>query len=207
MAVWLFAKVLWKHWWALMGSAFFTAIAFYAAWWQKSEHWVVAASTLGALALFLVASFLAWMEEHDGRERAEEASSWKALGEKFKGLDDGGAVIARWNQDSATKKYTWQIMGGSIVLTNLCIEMCKDSGRKLLGSRFFLKEFPDIAVVEDDGERWLMAVRNILQMGKVRGQTTSVCNGAATDSEWGEISHLTGASQVMCYRAFNDLAR
>jgi hypothetical protein len=68
MAVWLFAKALCKFWWALMSSAVFTGLGIYAAWQEKTNHWIVGASLLAGLNLFLVAAFLAWNEQHQQLE-------------------------------------------------------------------------------------------------------------------------------------------
>jgi hypothetical protein len=68
MGFWLFFKALLKHWWALMSSAVFTGIGVYAAWRGKTNHWVVTASIGAGLALFYVAAFRAWREEHEKLE-------------------------------------------------------------------------------------------------------------------------------------------
>jgi hypothetical protein len=53
-----------KHWWALMSCAVFTGLGVYAAWRGKTNHWIVAASIVAGVALFYVAAFLAWRDEH-----------------------------------------------------------------------------------------------------------------------------------------------
>lgn len=73
MGVKLFVKALWKHWWAPMSCAIFTAIGIYGAWKEKTNRWYVSASLLAGLLLFLVAAFRAWNEERKGREKAEDA--------------------------------------------------------------------------------------------------------------------------------------
>jgi len=134
-----------------------------------------------------------------------QPSDWKVLGDRFKGVDDGGAVIARWNQDSKTKRYTsWEVMGGSIVLSTLCTEMCKEACRRFSDSQILTQKFPEIAEIKDDGERWLVAIRQILEMGKVQGNTVSVQEGKRWESEHGQVSNLTGSSQVLCSRLFNE---
>jgi hypothetical protein len=66
-----YLAALWKHWWALMGSAAFTLVGLYAAWQQKTNSWIFGASLVLALAMFFVASYRAWKEEHDARIAAE----------------------------------------------------------------------------------------------------------------------------------------
>jgi hypothetical protein len=68
-----YIKALWKHWWALMSSAIFTAIGVYGAWQQKGNSWIVGVSFAAAIALFFVASFREWNEEHKARGVAESA--------------------------------------------------------------------------------------------------------------------------------------
>lgn len=204
MSVWLFFKALGKHWFALMGSAIFTAIAVYAAWRGKSNQWIFGTSIVVALALFFVASFQAWNEEHGQRLKTEATSSWQVLADRFNGLEDGGAVVARWNQNSATKQYQWEVMGGSMVLSGLCTELCREAGKRLSKSKSLPSKFPELAQLEDDRDRWLTAIQKILNIGKVRGQTSGVQGGQTTNSEWGEIRHLTGASRVLCLRFSND---
>lgn len=64
MDLWLFVKVLGRHWWALLSCAAFTGIGVYAAWSGKGNHWIVDASGVAALFLLIVAAFLAWNDEH-----------------------------------------------------------------------------------------------------------------------------------------------
>jgi hypothetical protein len=71
-----YLRALWKHWWALMSSAVFTAIGVYGAWQQKGSGWIVGVSFAAAIALFFVASFKAWNEEHE-RLLAEIARNHK----------------------------------------------------------------------------------------------------------------------------------
>lgn len=59
-----------KRWWAFMSCAVFTFIGLYSAYAGKSSHWVAVASSFAAIALFLVASYGAWHQEH---KRAEDA--------------------------------------------------------------------------------------------------------------------------------------
>jgi hypothetical protein len=47
-----------------MSCAVFTGISFYAAWQNKTNHWIVVATAAVAVFLFFVASFLTWNDEH-----------------------------------------------------------------------------------------------------------------------------------------------
>jgi hypothetical protein len=49
----------------------FTGIGIYGAWHGKSNTWQVWVSCAAALLLIIIAAFLAWTEEHDGRIKAE----------------------------------------------------------------------------------------------------------------------------------------
>jgi hypothetical protein len=71
MALLLFLKSMLKRWWALMSCAVFTGIGVYAAAESKSNTWIVWASSVAAIALFVVAAFLSWNEEHNARVQAE----------------------------------------------------------------------------------------------------------------------------------------
>lgn len=64
MDSWPFLNACLKHWWALMSSAVFTGLGVYAAWQGKTNYWIVAASIVAGAALFYVAAFLAWRDEH-----------------------------------------------------------------------------------------------------------------------------------------------
>ncbi len=64
MDLWLFFKALYKHWWALMSCAAFTGIGIYASWSGKGSRWIVDASGVAAVILFVVAAFRAWKDEY-----------------------------------------------------------------------------------------------------------------------------------------------
>ena len=59
-----FLRACSRRWWALMSCAVFTGIGVYAAWQNKANHWIVAASIVAGAGLFYVAAFLAWKDEH-----------------------------------------------------------------------------------------------------------------------------------------------
>jgi hypothetical protein len=204
MAVREFAKALFKHWLSLMGSAVFTGLGIYAAWRGKTSQWIVAASIVLGVALFFVAAFLAWKDERNGRLKAEAQSSWRTLGERFKGINDNGAVTARWEQELKTTEFSWVILGTSMILNTLCTEMCKEAGRKLSTSKPLVKKFPDIAAIQSDRDRWLVAILQILETREVRGNAGSILSGKRTDSQYGVISQLTETSQALCSRLSNE---
>jgi len=54
-----------------MSCAVFTFIGLYGLILQKSNGWIVGASFSAAGVLFLVATFLAWNDEHNARIKAE----------------------------------------------------------------------------------------------------------------------------------------
>jgi hypothetical protein len=204
MDLWVFAKALGRHWWALLSCAVFTGIGVYAALSGKGNQWVVLTSGVAALLLLIVAAYLAWKEEHQERLHSERAFDWLDIGARFKELNDGGAVVARWSQDSQTKQYSWEVMGGSKVLSVLCVEMCKQAGRRFLDSTILCSKFPDIAEIPDDGDRWLILIRENLNMGNARGTFSSVQYEKKSAGEFGEVANLTGASQALCLRLSND---
>ena len=135
---------------------------------------------------------------------SERAFDWLEIEKRFKDLNDGGAVVARWTQNAKTKQYAWEVMGGSKVSSISGIELCKQSGRRFLGSKTLCSKFPDVAKIPDDGDRWLVLIRRSLDIGTVRGIQNSVQSGKKSESEFGEIANLTGASQALCLRLSND---
>jgi len=72
MTLLLYFKALCKHWWPLLSCAVFTVIGVYAAATNQSNSWVARASLGAAFLLLLVASFLAWRDEHVGYEAERE---------------------------------------------------------------------------------------------------------------------------------------
>lgn len=54
-----------------MSCAVFTFIGIYALITNQSSKWIVTASFIAAIGMFLVASFLAWHDEHKNRLNAE----------------------------------------------------------------------------------------------------------------------------------------
>src|ERR1700733_190415 len=72
MALLLYLKALWKHWWPLLSCAVFTVIGVYAAATNRSNTWGARVSVGAAFVLLLVASFLAWRDEHVGYESERE---------------------------------------------------------------------------------------------------------------------------------------
>jgi hypothetical protein len=95
MSLLLYLNALWKYWWALMSCAVFTGLGVYAAWQEKSNHWVVGASIVAALILFLVAAFLSWNEEHRLRMVAEA----QLADRRPRFLFNLGAMIWQYNRE------------------------------------------------------------------------------------------------------------
>lgn len=187
-----------------MSSAALTVIALYRLARGEPNEWVLFASTVTAIIMFLIAAFLAWKEKCQQRLRTECAFSWLEIGKRFEELNDGGAVVARWTQDSKTKEYKWEVMGGSKAFSVSGIEMCKQAGRRFLDSKTLCSKSPDIAEIKDDGDRRLVLIRENLNMGRARGTVSSVQAGEKSEAEFGEVANLTGASQALCLRLSND---
>jgi hypothetical protein len=57
-----------------MSSAVFTLIGFYGAFHNASNSWYVWASLVAAIAMFFVASFLAWSDEYKAKRKAEASA-------------------------------------------------------------------------------------------------------------------------------------
>jgi hypothetical protein len=64
MVILVFLKHIMKYWYALMASAVFTFLGIYVAARDRSAQWAFWASIFIALALLLVAAFLAWKEQY-----------------------------------------------------------------------------------------------------------------------------------------------
>lgn len=64
MDVQLFLRALGKRWWALLSSAILTILGLYAFATNKTNSWVVWVSLAAAVTMLLVASALAWDDEH-----------------------------------------------------------------------------------------------------------------------------------------------
>ena len=59
----LFTAGLLKRWWALLSCAVFTVIGVYAAATNKANSWIVGATAVAAVAMFIVAAYLTWKDE------------------------------------------------------------------------------------------------------------------------------------------------
>lgn len=77
MALWLYLKALGRHWWSLLSCAVFTIIGVTAALENWSNGWIARVSVGAAVILFLVASALAWTDEHRAAQ-AEKAKNEEA---------------------------------------------------------------------------------------------------------------------------------
>ena len=198
----MFFCALGKRWWALMSCAAFTAIAIYAAWKQETSHWILDVSIVAAIAMFLVAAGMAWNDERKARISAEVMYGWESIARRFKELDDGGVLIARWSKNLSSGTRTWEIQGHSVQMQNISTEIIKMAGKRILVSNFASALFDHR--IADDRDRWLEAMVKVLGIGKVTGNGSSVVKDIRTDFENGAIKNLTGESQRMCLRLLNE---
>lgn len=211
-SVWLFTKALFRHWWTLLSCAIFTGLTAYTELTNRSNHWSVTASGVAAAGLFFVAASRTWKEEYERRRKLEAASSWKLLSEQFKTLSSDprskGMIFARWHQDLDTGEYSdFAIDSRSAALSKLCAEMCSEAGKRLLNSVSLCQKFPSLMAIKDDGDRWLVAIREVTELGIAREKTDSRVDGKAKQGQWVDLPDLTGASQALCYRLMNEFAR
>jgi len=202
VAVWLGAVLKKWHGW-LSGSALMGFVGFLQALkvWQHPSVKVY----LGLLCVgFLVSFFQAWHDEYKVRLQVENTGRWDALQEKFKNLDDHGILIARWTVEIVTGNCIWEVNAGSAAASKLAVEMCREAGAQLLRSKSFVAKFGKIATVEDNGDRWLFAVREVGGFGKPAGTTRSLSNGRERNYERGQIDNVKEACQVICHMARNE---
>jgi hypothetical protein len=137
-------------------------------------------------------------------EPARRPQLWEALANKFRNLDNKPVPIwVVWIYTIETKQYEWSVRHSSDVVVKMCIELCKEGGRLLLAEPRFQMQFPDVAAVTDDGDRWLLAVYKVAKIGKVSGHGQRSEFGVVQTAEGGEIKDLPGASQVLCQMAVN----
>ena len=73
MDVQLFLGALGKRWWALLSSAALTILGLYSLATNKTNSWVVGASLGTAVAMLVLASALAWNDEHKRALALEKA--------------------------------------------------------------------------------------------------------------------------------------
>jgi hypothetical protein len=129
---------------------------------------------------------------------------WEAVSNKFGNLPNKPIPIrGEWVYSFETRRYDWTVWYPMDVTVALCIEICKEAGRLLLTEPSFQTQFPDIAAITDEGDRWLTAVHKIAKMGKVTAKLSSASYGVSTTGEGGEIKDLPGASRVLCQIALN----
>jgi hypothetical protein len=64
--------------------------------------------SLVALALILIAAFLAWKEERNLRLRAQDAFGWRKLAEDFSAFDEP-LIEGEWTEEKNTKVREWGI--------------------------------------------------------------------------------------------------
>lgn len=70
-SVFTFLRAVAKHWWPLMGSGFFVLLGVFAAATNQRNPWIVRTSVILAVVLAFVATYLAWLDEHQARGKAE----------------------------------------------------------------------------------------------------------------------------------------
>jgi hypothetical protein len=132
------------------------------------------------------------------------SATWESLSEKFKAVvAEPIPVWAEWIYTIETKEYQWWIRHSSEVAVRMCIELGKEGGKMLLREPEFCRKFPDVAAINDDGDRWLLGIHEVAGIGKASRKGTSVNQGVVTHSENGEIRDLPSASQVLCQVAVN----
>lgn len=77
--LWPFLRALFRHWWALMSSAFITALGIYSLGSGKSSNWSFWASVILAVFLLMIAAFLAWKDEYvPNRQGPEILLEWES---------------------------------------------------------------------------------------------------------------------------------
>lgn len=144
-------------------------------------------------------------EARGARQIDQRPQLWEALGGKFKGLvREPVPIWGEWIYTFETKQYQWNIQHSSENASKLCAEYCKEAGRLLLAEPPFRKKFPEIAAVLDDGDRWLVAVREVAKSGNVTASNLrSSRPGKVIESQGGVIRDLPEASRLLCQMAVN----
>ena len=192
----LFVEAIYGHWQAAWLGTMSLIVAV-ILWVTKQRELSWAAFGAVAFICLFIASFQVWKEkEAEVAKRTKEIEGicgWEAIAKRFKDLDDGGVLIARWSKNLSTGTRTWEIQGHSLQMQNISTEIIKMAGKRLPTSR-------DIA---DDCDRWLEAMVTMLEIGKVTGTGSSVIKDVRHDFEFGAIKNLIGESQRMCLRLLN----
>lgn len=117
MESWPFLTAWLKHWLALMSSAVFTGLGVYAAWQGKTNHWIVTASIAAGAALFYVAAFLAWRDEHRKYEYEVAKQGQPVLTAEFMPFDNRTVLMLYNSSDiPAVNLSIQEIRHGSKVL-------------------------------------------------------------------------------------------
>ncbi|HTV59623.1 MAG TPA: deaminase [Verrucomicrobiae bacterium] len=129
---------------------------------------------------------------------------WESLSNRFSGIDAKPLPVwARWIYAIETKDWQWWVEHSSNIAVKMTIELCKEGGKMLRAQPEFRSKFPDVASINDDGDRWLVAVQKVAGLGTGHLTETSIDHGVETHSEGGEIRDLPRASQVLCQMAVN----
>jgi pyrimidine deaminase RibD-like protein len=129
---------------------------------------------------------------------------WESLSHRFKTIDVEPLIAyADWIYTIETQTYEWTVRHRSDVATKMTIELCKEGGKMLTSDPEFRTKFPHVASINDDGDRWLVAIYKVANLGKVSSIGTSVDASGTRHAEGGNIRDLPGASQVLCQMAIN----
>lgn len=129
---------------------------------------------------------------------------WESLSNRFNAIDAKPLPVwARWIYTIETRDWHWWVEHSSNIAVKLTIELCKEGGKMLRAHPEFRSKFPDVASINDDGDRWLVAVQKVAGLGTGHLTGTSIDHGVETHSEGGEIRDLPRASQVLCQMAVN----
>ena len=156
--------------------------------------------SLLALALILAAAFLAWREERDLRLKAQDAFGWRKLAEDFSAFDEP-LIEAEWMEEKNTKVRDWGMpLSAQNRKREMCWELCRISGKRLLVSKYASSHFPMLVKNADDIDRWLDGLVEIVKAGRIIGVSTSTIRESTKDYEHGRIKNLGEASRLLCLK-------
>ena len=135
---------------------------------------------------------------------APSRAMWQSLSDRFKAVDAKPLPVwARWIYTIETQDWRWQVEHSSDIAVKMSIELCKEGGKMLRAEPEFRSKYPEVASINDDGDRWLVALHKVAGLGTGHLKGTSIEKGVQKHSEGGEIRNLPGASQVLCQMAVN----
>lgn len=157
-------------------------------------------ASLAALFLVLVAAFLTWRQERHARRRAEDAFDWRKLADDFTEFKSVW-IAPEWTRDLRTGARTWEIRPiANNRNVELCWELCRIAGKRLVASQHSGAPGIRFGATDDDVDRWLDALLDVLHLGQATGKGTTQVRGETADFEHGCIKNLGEASQLMCIR-------